>query len=76
MTTFSYYFLLGSYFNRTNVFFIAKEFFIQAAKTFHCHVVFQKLEKCFMGLYLIELAEKIFFNALQFETDDIQLARV
>jgi tetratricopeptide (TPR) repeat protein len=64
-------FLLGSHFNRTNDFVIAKEFLIQAAKLFDCHVVFQELGKCFMGLNLMDLAENAFLNALQYEINDI-----
>lgn len=64
-------FLLGSHFNRTNEFVIAKEFLIQAAKIFQCHFVFQELGKCFMGLNLMDLAEKAFLNAHQFDTDGI-----
>ncbi|CAG9797381.1 unnamed protein product [Chironomus riparius] len=64
-------YLLGSHFNRTNEFVIAKEFLIQAVKLFHCHLVFLELGNCFVGLNLLELAEKAFLNALQFETNDI-----
>jgi len=63
-------FLLGSHFNRTNEFVSAKEFLIQAVKIFHCHVAFQELGKCFLGLNMLELAEKAFLSALQFETNN------
>ncbi|XP_070500679.1 uncharacterized protein [Chironomus tepperi] len=64
-------FHLGSYFNRINEFIIAKEFLIQAAKLYQCQLIFQELGKCFMALTSIELAEKAFLNAIQYDINDI-----